>query len=63
MQSSKDHGLRGSSVFDRVRATLSRLKAKLRQHPYAIAALIGRKNTQRALGCKIAKKSKLLSDS
>ena len=32
-----------------------------RKHPYAIAAYLGRKNTQRILDCKIEKKSKLLA--
>lgn len=32
-----------------------------RKHPYAVAAYVGRKNTQRILDCKIEKKKKLLA--
>ncbi|WP_268235990.1 hypothetical protein [Alteromonas lipolytica] len=31
------------------------------KHPFAVAAYLGRKNTQRILDCKIEKKSKLLA--
>ncbi|NDV91754.1 hypothetical protein GTH32_11215 [Alteromonas sp. 345S023] len=33
-----------------------------RAHPYTIAHYIGRKNAQRALGCKIKKKKKLFEE-
>ena len=33
-----------------------------RAHPYTVAYYIGRKNTQKILGCKIQKKSKLFAE-
>jgi len=33
-----------------------------RAHPYTVAYYIGRKNTQKILGCKIQKKSKIFAE-
>jgi len=33
-----------------------------RAHPYTVAHYLGRKNTQRILGCKIKKKSKIFAE-